>query len=1015
MRRWRSPRILIAACLAIGVSLISECAVAVTANSLAELRNYGLTLNNSSITLSPTGGDPHPVTGIVTPGEYWINGDHIANPTNSEPIFMELSGTGNTYDLSGATINVDTRKLDGFGRNLGHGSAVRVLRISGSNNTIQGINLIGQDIALDTDPNAQRYADWSTRYVDMNGDDNMVDGAHVVTRGSRTDSYGLGDAFGKGASGGIQPFLAHRKASAFRVGEATNAVINDMHLEVNTFGHGFFVQTSTDTTLTNSTVTGELFPSQGVIDHPLYQQYGHTYHGNEIPDDILISGAEGGVRMYTGSSGITVENVVVTNMRAGFSTSLGGGTKTLTNVEAYGVESAFGVGNNTTITNAKADGVNGPVVVFDRNDVRDTTVEVELVGDQPFNTDYALAYVNGNRVNVSFTSDRPAEDFEDTTLFRTAQFYYDNWRETNGTTTFDVAGYDHINSVLINDTNTFLVLGEQASGNVGRSQGGVIGNGKENYYDGVTFVPAGSRLELTHTKGLGNSGTETGAEFSGNNIVYTGTATEETLDTNASIVEIGATLEIQPGIRITDEKLTLTGNGVDGQGALYTDGTANSNTRFGSSSSDDESTIFLDGDASIGVGIAGNQLLVGSIQGTGNLTKRGLGILSMEKASTFDGDLVIEEGTVIARPNVVRQNLSISTVGTWKSIGDNALNTPNGDVFVAGVLDLNGRTDDNSLTGTIGLLHGAGLVKSSNPTSGTGATLTIAGSTGAGTFTGTIRDNVSLIKTGAGTQVLAANNTYTGTTTVAGGLLLVNGTHSGGGEYLVSGGTLGGTGSIQADITVQAGGTLAPGASAGSLLTGDIVFEPNSVLEIELGGTSMGSQYDLLLADSVNLAGDLAVSLIDAGGGLFEPAMSDTFSILLANSLTGAFGNVANGGRLDTAGGEGSFLVTYDSASDAVILSDFVLATIPGDFDADGDVDGGDFLAWQRDDGSTLGLSNWEDNYGGPGTLASTVAVPEPESLFLCLLGMAMFFFTSARIECSEISQRSSGKAMIDG
>ena len=333
------------------------------AESLAELRELGLTVNNSFVSLSPTGGDPHPVTGIVTPGEYWINGDHIADPTNSEPIFMDLSGTGNTYDFAGTTIRLDTRKMDGFGRNLGHGSGIRVIRVTGSNNLVRDITLIGEDIALDTDPNAQRFADWSTVYFTLSGDDNTVDGVDVVTRGSRTDSYGLGDAFGKGASQGIQPFLAHRKASAFRVGEATNAVINDMHLQVNTFGHGFFVQLSTDTTLTNSTVTGELFSSNNVINHPLYQQYGYTYHQNPIPADKFISGAEGGVRMYTGSSGLTVDNVTVTNMRTGFATSLGGGTKTLNNVHAFGTESGFDLGNNTTITNATADGANGPILV----------------------------------------------------------------------------------------------------------------------------------------------------------------------------------------------------------------------------------------------------------------------------------------------------------------------------------------------------------------------------------------------------------------------------------------------------------------------------------------------------------------------------------------------------------------------------------------------------------------------------------------------------------------------------
>lgn len=995
MRKYRwIAATLLAAC----VAACNAPAMAVTASSLAQLRSLGAgAVNNTNIILSHLGGDPHPVTGVVTPGHYWINGDHIANPTNSHPIFMELGGTGNTYDLSGATINLDTRKLDGFGRNLGHGSGVDVLRISGSNNIVQGINLIGQDIALDTDPNAQRYADWSTVYVEMSGDNNMVDGANVVTRGSRTDAYGLGDAFGKGASGGIQPFLGHRKASAFRVGEATNAVINDMHLNVNTFGHGFFVQQSTNTTLTNSTVTGELFPSQGVIDHPLYQEHGHTFHQNEIPDDIFISGAEGGVRMYTGSSGITVENVVVTNMRAGFSTSLGGGTKTLNNVEAYGVEAAFGVGTNTTITNAKADGVNGPVVVFDRNDVRDTTVEVELVGDQPFNTDYALAYVNGNRVNVSFSSDRPAEDFEDTTLFRTAQFYYDNWRETNNTTTFDVAGYDHINSVLINDTNTRLILGTQATGNVGRSLGPVIGNGKENYYDGVTLVPTGSRLEVVHEQGLGNSGTETGAEFDGSfNVFYTGTATAQTFEDNATVVESGATLEIQPGIRIADEKLTISGDGVDGNGALYSDGSNDSNTRFGSSNSSDESTIFLDGNASIGVGVAGNQLLVGRIQGVGNLTKLGPGSLTIGKSSTYDGDLHVAEGHVTIRPGVVHTNLTVATGASISSIGNSGFNTTD-DIFLDGMLDLNGRTDDNTLSGVVGKLHGTGAVVSTNAFAGTGGVLEIAGATGAADFSGTISTNVSIVKSGDNSQTLSGTLTHSGTTSITSGALLINGTHTGGDSYSVAGGTLGGNGSIDAGITIESGGTLAPGSSAGQLTVEQLVFETGSTLEIEIGGLTAGTEYDQLVGDSVTLSGDLAVSLLDLGSGLFIPNQTDTFSVLDATSLTGMFDNVVSGTRLDTTGGEGSFLVTYDSASDMVLLSDFALTAPSGDYDGDGDVDGADFLLIQSN-GMTAGdLADWQTNYGSADALSGATAVPEPSTAALILMSVSMLSMKRSR------------------
>lgn len=63
----------------------------------------------------------------------------------------------------------------------------------------------------------------------------------------------------------------------------------------------------------------------------------------------------------------------------------------------------------------------------------------------------------------------------------------------------------------------------------------------------------------------------------------------------------------------------------------------------------------------------------------------------------------------------------------------------------------------------------------------------------------------------------------------------------------------------------------------------------------------------------------------------------------------------------------------------------------PGDYDADGDVDGEDFLEWQRGNSPTPfsagDLSTWESNYPTP-IVAAVSAVPEPTSL--CLLALAL-------------------------
>ena len=61
------------------------------------------------------------------------------------------------------------------------------------------------------------------------------------------------------------------------------------------------------------------------------------------------------------------------------------------------------------------------------------------------------------------------------------------------------------------------------------------------------------------------------------------------------------------------------------------------------------------------------------------------------------------------------------------------------------------------------------------------------------------------------------------------------------------------------------------------------------------------------------------------------------------------------------------------------------LSTVmPGDFDLDLDVDGRDFLAWQRGGSpnplSATDLADWRANYGTGSLMATSNAVPEPST-----------------------------------
>jgi hypothetical protein len=79
---------------------------------------------------------------------------------------------------------------------------------------------------------------------------------------------------------------------------------------------------------------------------------------------------------------------------------------------------------------------------------------------------------------------------------------------------------------------------------------------------------------------------------------------------------------------------------------------------------------------------------------------------------------------------------------------------------------------------------------------------------------------------------------------------------------------------------------------------------------------------------------------------------------------------------------------TATVTSDEVIVTQFAFFPEPStaDFDGDGDVDGADFLLWQRG-GSPNALSQsdlalWEDHFGIT-ILTAAASIPEPSTLLL--------------------------------
>jgi autotransporter-associated beta strand protein len=174
----------------------------------------------------------------------------------------------------------------------------------------------------------------------------------------------------------------------------------------------------------------------------------------------------------------------------------------------------------------------------------------------------------------------------------------------------------------------------------------------------------------------------------------------------------------------------------------------------------------------------------------------------------------------------------------------------------------------------------------------------------------------SLTKVGTGALTLSGANTYAGATTINGGTLLVDGSIANSISDVKSGATLGGSGATAA-VTIESGGTLAPGDGPGILHTGSVSFAAGAHFAVELGGINPGTGgYDQLAANgTVNLGGStLDLSLVNG----FHPVLGEKFEIVTSsNPITGTFAGLVEGARFL----DGGVTYTISYQGDDVLLT----------------------------------------------------------------------------------------------
>ena len=300
---------------------------------------------------------------------------------------------------------------------------------------------------------------------------------------------------------------------------------------------------------------------------------------------------------------------------------------------------------------------------------------------------------------------------------------------------------------------------------------------------------------------------------------------------------------------------------------------------------DNSSTLTINGGGFVFTGSyasAGGVVLAGS-SGLTNTASDG----RLWAQATYTGDTVVNSGTLnIAGDGGIPTNSAVS-------------------IASGAAVNLTSYFAPDNINRTIGGLTGAGVLY------GVGGTVTVNKTSGSDTFSGDIQGGHGLIKAGAGTLVLAANNTYSGASLVSGGALALHGNSS------------------SAQITVSAAAVLDLRAAPIATTTGSVSFDPGS--SVSVSGTPSGPTVTLLTA-SGGISGTPSLvpvpgyALVVNPNSLVLQASGSTFSGWLGTNaptpqlLTNyAFGAVSPTNALNSSNAP-----TYSATNNQFILDYFV-------------------------------------------------------------------------------------------
>ncbi|HWZ82751.1 MAG TPA: hypothetical protein VNW47_09005 [Terriglobales bacterium] len=436
-----------------------------------------------------------------------------------------------------------------------------------------------------------------------------------------------------------------------------------------------------------------------------------------------------------------------------------------------------------------------------------------------------------------------------------------------------------------------------------------------------------------------SSGTDTNTavmEATNGGILQISTGGSSSINNTGGTIEAigtGSVVQFENGTTITGGTLTTSSGGMlavlAGAGVFE-----NGVTNAGAFTVQNNGSLYLQSDltnnGTISLNSAGNLTYLFLPTVSASLLGKGRVIMDNNVNSAIDGNggLTFTNHSTIQGGGTIGPHFTFTNLGTLKVPKGDALfiTAPftnfNGSTVIGGTYTVSGTLEftnasivTNSakitLTGSTAQIVNQSAVNalanlSSNVSSG--SFTSSGGQQYATTLSGSFSNAGKLmVGKNSGFKILC-NPTFQCPYTQTGSMTTVDGTLTAAFGVNINGGKLFGTGTVASSVNSKASVTAGDTASkAGTLSVSTYTQQSAGSLNIQLGGTTVGTQYSqLAVANGASLNGTLNVNLING----FIPTIGDVYTILTSSARTGTFSTV----NLPALSGA-HFVINYSSTS----------------------------------------------------------------------------------------------------